>query len=170
MASAIETRQPKKRPIEQVVADLDALAPADFDMSRAEANGIQRCYELADEILAWSSSEKVARAVFAVFERLPHSDLGSPGPLIHAIEKVPNYESLLLESVERHPTPHTVWMINRLLNLPQPRERRRQLLALLRNAMSHPMANTATRNAARQFLHWQHSSGRTRVGRRLKHQ
>jgi hypothetical protein len=158
----------KGRPIQQLIADLNALTAADFDMSRADADGVRRCYDLADEILAWSSSDEVVNAVFAVFERLPDSDLGSPGPLIHTIEKVPGYESRLLESVERHPTPHTVWMINRLLNLPQPRERRKQLLNLLRNAASHPLANTATRERARRFLQWQHSSGRTRVGPRLK--
>jgi len=45
-------------------------------------------------------------------------DLGMPGPLVHYVEGFfrNGYEEKLMESLQRAPTPRTVWMLNRLLN------------------------------------------------------
>ena len=51
-------------------------------------------------------------------EENPKIDYGMPGPLVHFMEKKykKGYEKLLLESIKRKPTEHTVWMLNRILN------------------------------------------------------
>lgn len=51
-------------------------------------------------------------------ERHPLSDLGTPGSIVHFVEKFykQGYESLLISSVKRCPTMHTVWMLNRVKN------------------------------------------------------
>jgi hypothetical protein len=48
----------------------------------------------------------------------PRLDFGSPGALVHYAERFLGcgYEELLLASVARRPTGHTIWMLNRLRN------------------------------------------------------
>lgn len=51
-------------------------------------------------------------------ERHPLSDFGMPGAIVHYMEKFyqKGYEDLLIASVTRRPTLHTIWMINRIKN------------------------------------------------------
>lgn len=51
-------------------------------------------------------------------EKHPLSDFGMPGAIVHYVEQFykKGYEDLLLASVIRRPTLHTVWMINRIKN------------------------------------------------------
>ena len=51
-------------------------------------------------------------------ERHPLTDFGSPGPIVHFVERFykKGYEEELLLSLKRMPTLHTVWMLNRLVN------------------------------------------------------
>lgn len=51
-------------------------------------------------------------------ERHPLSDFGIPGAIVNYVEQFykRGYEDLLISSVIRRPTLHTVWMINRIKN------------------------------------------------------
>ena len=53
-----------------------------------------------------------------LMERHPLTDFGSPGPIVHFVERFykKGYEEELLLSLKRMPTLHTVWMLNRLIN------------------------------------------------------
>ncbi len=53
-----------------------------------------------------------------LMERHPMYDFGMPGAIVHFVERFykKGYEELLIDSVERRPTMHTVWMLNRLIN------------------------------------------------------
>ena len=53
-----------------------------------------------------------------LMERHPLTDFGSPGPIVHFVERFykKGYEAELLLSLKRMPTLHTVWMLNRLIN------------------------------------------------------
>lgn len=53
-----------------------------------------------------------------LMERHPLTDFGSPGPIVHFVERFykKGYEEELLLSIKRMPTLHTVWMLNRLIN------------------------------------------------------
>lgn len=53
-----------------------------------------------------------------MMERHPLTDFGSPGPIVHFVERFykKGYEEELLLSLKRMPTLHTVWMLNRLIN------------------------------------------------------
>jgi hypothetical protein len=89
--------------------------------------------------------------MFDLMERLDDVDLGSPGPLVHALESTGNgYEPRLEASVRRKPSPLSVWMVNRILNAD--RADRRSWLDLLTEAASHPLASEATHADARAFL------------------
>ena len=53
-----------------------------------------------------------------LMERHPLTDFGSPGPIVHFVERFykKGYEEELLLSLKRMPTLHTVWMLHRLIN------------------------------------------------------
>ena len=53
-----------------------------------------------------------------LMERHPLTDFGSPGSIVHFVERFykKGYEEELLLSLKRMPTLHTVWMLNRLVN------------------------------------------------------
>jgi hypothetical protein len=49
---------------------------------------VERLRELADATLLVPSPERVIPDLSEFIERLPDSDLGSPGPIVHTIEKM----------------------------------------------------------------------------------
>jgi hypothetical protein len=146
-----------KRELHQIIQDLRELKERDFDLNYVDANGIEKCYELMDEILELEDPTKVIDEILLVFERLPDSDLGTPGPLLSGLEKISGYEERLIESVERQPVPQTVFAINRLLNLPQSIEERHRLMTLLESTLHHTRANERTIKYTNEFLKWQRS-------------
>lgn len=51
-------------------------------------------------------------------ERHPLTNFGMPGAIVHYVEQFykKGYEDLLIASIQRRPTLHTVWMVNRIKN------------------------------------------------------
>jgi hypothetical protein len=97
-------------------------------------------------------------ALFRFFEQHPHAEHGTPGPLVHLIERAlpSGYEQHLLDSIRRKPVPHTLWMANRLLNSPAVAgQLRDSLTSALQTTLGHPEADEVTRQEARQFLRHQ---------------
>lgn len=68
-----------------------------------------------------------------LMENNPNIDFGNPGPLVHFMETYYNngYEELLVQSVKNHPTIHTVWMLNRIINDPNLLNRKKYIDLLL---------------------------------------
>ena len=145
------------RRIEEIAADLEALEPPDFDDHSTGPDGLERLGRLCDEMLALGDISSCAPALFRTIERLGDADLGSPGPLVHALESWRGgYEPFLAESVRRKPTPLSAWMLNRLLNARPPDAG--AWLDLLRSIAPHPMASDETKAAAAGFLEYQNRS------------
>ena len=65
-----------------------------------------------------------------LMERHPLSDFGLPGAIVHYVERFykSGYEDLLISSVGRRPTLHTVWMINRIKNAGENSEKYEKIL------------------------------------------
>lgn len=57
-------------------------------------------------------------------ERHPFCCFGMPGAIVHYVEQFykKGYEELLISSLRRRPTLHTVWMLNRIKNTGENRE------------------------------------------------
>jgi hypothetical protein len=142
------------RDINAIADDLNSLAAGDFDWNRPGAPGWERLQGLCDEMLERNEPAVCAPLMFAVMERLDKSDLGSPGPLVHTMEKWQgHYEDFLAESLFRKPSPLGVWMANRMLNTyPANADR---WLALLRGVAVHPKASFEAKRLAADFLHYQ---------------
>lgn len=96
----------------------------------------------------------LVRVLLEFMEENPGLDYGSPGPLAHFVEKYfgRGFERELVESLERHATPPTTWMLNRLINgTKEPRERAR-LVDLMRAIERSRDTDAETRERAKRFL------------------
>ncbi len=148
------------RSINDIIADFDRLTLADFDLWNENSRGLEILDALTDEVLQTSHPQQAMDAMFRVVERLPTADLGSPGPLVHALEKLLDYEARLLESIHHIPTRCNVWMVNRILNTSLSTDRRTFWLEVLETVRDHPLASQQAKEAARRFLAWQQSPDR----------
>ncbi len=137
-------------------AELEALRPEDFDDMNEDANGAERLYALCDELVQMEDPGNWMSLLFALMERLDNVDLGSPGPIVHALERSGNqYQPLLAESVRRKPTPLTVWMVNRIINV-SPADRD-DWMEILEGIEHLPAASQETVREARKFVAYQRS-------------
>ena len=89
-------------------------------------------------------------------EEKPKIDYGMPGPLVHFMEKKykKGYEKLLLESIKRKPTEHTVWMLNRILNDVN-LEDRNVYMDVLKAIVKDSKYDEELRSLAKEFLEYQ---------------
>ena len=86
-----------------------------------------------------------------LMERHPLTDFGSPGPIVHFVERFykKGYEEELLLSLKRMPTLHTVWMLNRIINGTDQAE---VYLELLKEISENASYNKEIREEALHFL------------------
>lgn len=80
-------------------------------------------------------------------------DYGMPGPLVHYVEQYfgKGYETLLVQSVSRTPTTHTLWMLNRLINGTKDVAAREAYIRVLEIAQS-TATEPSVADAAKHFL------------------
>ena len=144
------------RSLETIVQDLNALTAEEFDYRKPTDRGLERLDAICDDVLSLSMPSAAFPEFFRLMERLSDSDLGSPGSLVHTMERyVGAYEDLLAESVSRKPTALTVWMVNRVLN--GATKDRGKWMEILTIAADHPAASQVTREQARRFVTFQQS-------------
>lgn len=78
--------------------------------------------KVQEECLSQLESENLGisavEPLLIFMERHPLSDFGMPGAIVHYVEQFykKGYEDLLIDSVTRRPTLHTVWMMSRIRN------------------------------------------------------
>lgn len=139
---------------EEIIFGLRALEAKDFDCFNTDMDGPQQLNRLTDALMELPSPERAIPELFAVMERLPSSDLGTPGPLVHTLERM-DYVAELVASIRRRPTDLAIWMVNRILNTALPPERRQRYLDLLASVAEHPDANESARYGAQHFIEFQ---------------
>jgi hypothetical protein len=133
---------------------LQALKPAPFDDVVADL------YDLLEPVEEPNNAKELIPDVFAFMEANPEVDIGSPGPLVHFVERFyPSYLEQLIASLERQPTHSTLWMLNRILNSTHTDDLRENLIAVLRSVHSHPKASTIVKSEAAEFLEHQGKNG-----------
>jgi len=93
---------------DEIISGLRALEDRDFG-----DNVPDQLYRLTEALMELPSPERAIPELFAVMERFPDAELGTPGPLVHTLERI-NYVEELVASLRRRPTPHAVWMVNRI--------------------------------------------------------
>ncbi|HET6247086.1 MAG TPA: hypothetical protein VFE47_05245 [Tepidisphaeraceae bacterium] len=137
--------------IGELMAELDAFEPTDDSVDNEERLQIwvDRWEEAPDKELALPS-------ILGVFERYPdNSGLGEPGPLVHAVEQIPDYEQALSTSLETSPSYYGVWMVNRILGGDLPADVRTAWLDVLRRIAQSETAPPSVAATAQEFLGFQ---------------
>jgi hypothetical protein len=141
--------------ISTVIARLDAFVATDCEADNmAELNAI-----LEPFFRGMRGRQRALDALFRVLERSRNKLLGAPGPVVHAIEKIPGYEPRLQKSLKRIPTDLGIWMANRILNVLEEPADRAPWTALLETIAARDDLRPDLRDAARQFGEFQASGG-----------
>jgi hypothetical protein len=107
-----------------------------FSPTGDEPADVEALYALLDGLGDLRSDPDVRRELVSIFERFPDADLGSPGPIVHALEKSPidEHVELLASSLQRRATVMTVWMAERCFRSRLSERNRSRLLAALAGA------------------------------------
>ena len=145
-----------KRDVSAIAADLGRLRAADFEEGVPGADGMDLLRELCDELLASGSVTHAAPLLFEFSERLDGAYLGSPGPIVHTLEKMPGYEPYLRESLRRKPTSLSLWMANRIANAHRPD--RAEWVGVLEAIASDPGVRPDVREDAASFVRHQRAA------------
>jgi hypothetical protein len=132
--------------LQSVIDGLQAFVPSTKD------NNVQALYQIFDGFNQLADRRLAAAAMFNVMERFPEADLGSPGPIVHHLESIGEYESLLVESLVRKPTMLTTWMANRILNSKSDLVEREFWLTMLTNVTNNRFASEETQESAHMFI------------------
>ncbi len=137
--------------ISDIIDQLDRFQPSAED---DEAN-VDHLYDILDGINEQSDKSDALEALFDVLERNPIAFLGNPGPIVHAIEKIPGYEVRLRQSVRSTPTYLNIWMVNRILNTDVLEIEREEWLALLRLITTLKEVDSEAKHYSQEFLEYQ---------------
>lgn len=92
-------------------------------------------------------------SLLMLMERHPLVDFGMPGEIVHFVETFSGngYEDLLVQSVKRNPTLHTVWMLHRLINDPNG-TRNNEFVSLVKEVADRTDIDKGIANLAKDFL------------------
>lgn len=94
---------------------------------------------------------EAVKPLLQLMERHPLVDFGVPGAIVHFVERFykKGYEELLVESIKRKPTMHTVWMLNRIIN---GSENKKDYIELMNAIIEHDGVEDEIRKQARAFM------------------
>jgi hypothetical protein len=114
---------------------LDAFVP-----SEDEHEDVARLSKITDQLIGTEQILAATPAMLRVFERFPHAPLGSPGPLVHCVEKagLDRFLPMLLESFRSRPNRMTLWMLERCLRSAPSTQARFSILHALRKVRRAP--------------------------------
>lgn len=81
--------------------------------------------QIVEDLESVERPSEAIESVFRFIENHPDEDLGLPGPLVHFVEQFggKGYGEKLATSLRRRATAKSVWMLNRLLNDPDLKEK-----------------------------------------------
>lgn len=134
---------------DEVIQALSSFVPTE----RTDDDNVTYFYELMEHLKHNSDKERAIEPIFRLIEKFPHIDYGSPGPLAHTLESFHDiYRDHLLGSLDRKPTPLTVWMLNRLANADQNYLEHKALTEKMHSLLHHPDLDEETRGAIEDFV------------------
>ncbi|MES9682753.1 hypothetical protein ABWK22_07475 [Gottfriedia acidiceleris] len=115
-------------------------------------NFIDISSEVVEEIEELENAFEAIQPILMVMEKNPNINFGSPGPLVHFMEKFykKGYEEKLVDSLKRQPTQHTLWMLNRVINGTQG-ERKAYFINVLDSVITFPNLEKETVSLALHF-------------------
>ena len=126
-----------------------------FTPTGNEENDSQALHQLMEEWkeLPQGARQELIPSIFGIFQRNPgEAGLGTPGPLVHALEAQGGYETALKASLALMPSFYGVWMVNRILNAKRGDAERVELLGILQRVCQLSQTPEFVRTQAQRFL------------------
>ncbi|MEH7356843.1 hypothetical protein V7150_25380 [Neobacillus drentensis] len=116
-------------------------------------NFMDIAYDVTEEIESYENAFNAVEPILKLIEQNPDVDFGSPGPLVHFVEKFygNGYEEKLVQSIQRFPTSLTVWMLNRIINGSEG-EQKKYYLNLLQDVFNSPNVTNQLSSITKEFL------------------
>lgn len=91
--------------------------------------------------------------ILEIMERHPLEDFGMPGAMVHFVESFgEEYKPLLISSLKKRPSMHTVWMLNRCINGNADKD---DYIALLKEISERTDIEKDIRDSAEDFYKFQ---------------
>jgi len=142
---------------DEIIASLSSFVPTE----RSDDDNISYFYDLMEQLKHNHDKERAIDPIFRLIEKYPHIDYGSPGPLVHTLESGFHdmYQDQLFASLDRLPTPLTVWMLNRLTNADQNYLEHKVLTEKMHSLLQHPLLDEETKGAIEDFVDFQDHPG-----------
>jgi hypothetical protein len=121
----------------ETIAALDSFVP-----TGEEHVDVARLDEIVERLAGAEQIKGATPAMLRVFERFPRTLLGSPGPLVHCVERtdIETVLPMVLESFKRYPNRMTLWMIDRCLWTGVPTQLHLSIVSTLREIRRAPNA------------------------------
>jgi hypothetical protein len=109
---------------------------------------------LAETWVSAAADLAAVEPILRFMESNPGVDYGLPGALVHFVERfhTMGYESELVASLARQPTPHTVWMLRRLINGTKDTTARVAYISAMQRARTHLGLSEALRRDIEHHL------------------
>ncbi|SEW00551.1 hypothetical protein SAMN05428988_1182 [Chitinophaga sp. YR573] len=127
-----------------------------FEVTDPENDNESFLYEAMDSLKDNPDYENAIESIFLLMEKWPHADFGTPGPLVHTLEKFRGkYERYLFESLNRKPIPLTVWMLNRMINGENDEKAKSDLIYVMQSLVGNPTVDNETKKVLQSFIKFQ---------------
>lgn len=112
--------------------------------------------KIINTLKLYEDKEFYIEEIFGIMEKYPLVDWGMPGAFVDFLESFNNevYEKYLLNSLLRQPTLHTIWMLNRQINIANIENREKYLQIMRQIASNNNLANEIT-ESAKDFVKYQ---------------
>ncbi|BFT72432.1 hypothetical protein [Paenibacillus sp. P36] len=109
-------------------------------------------YDVTEELQMREDGFDAIEPLLKLLEDNPDVDFGSPGPIVHFVEKYykKGYEEKLIVSLYRNPTNHTLWMLNRIINVSE-NEQKQQYLNVLSDIIERSIEDKKIDEQAKYF-------------------
>lgn len=113
---------------------------------------IETSYDVTEELEMREDGFETIEPLLKLLEDNPDVDFGSPGPIVHFVEKYykKGYEEKLIVSLYRSPTNHTLWMLNRIINSSE-NEQKQQYLSVLSDIIERSIEDKKIDEQAKYF-------------------
>lgn len=112
--------------------------------------------KILEKVFNEGDSLRYVEFLIRIMEENPNIDFGMPGPVVHFIEQFPEteYVDMLLNSLKRKPTSHTLWMLNRIINDPTSKRKSEYIQILLKIAQRSDI-DTFIKKQAEEYYKYQ---------------
>jgi hypothetical protein len=109
-------------------------------------------YEVTEELIKLPNAFEAIKPIIMLIESNKNVDFGNPGPLVHFLENFDEkeYDKKLIESVQRNPTSHTLFMLNRIINSVGDNQKK-AYLCLYDTVINSPDTSEYVRKVAQEF-------------------